>query len=375
MSNHQVVDQLNRHLAFLAQDENNLSLLVKISDLYVELNDLNSAQEYLNRANAIDRIACLGYQGLLHLNMGQFEQAKKHFTEALNYQDTSALRYNLGFAYFITSDLENAVRILSPIIDKEHHFEAMQLLARAYHGQGKLEQASTLINTVLTQDDTHSEALSILALLQFDNDENELALQTAERALAIDPDNYDAKLIKNMLGLVDQKTSAEDVEQLLQINPDDCRSWFTLGNVHLGQGNLSDAEECLKKALIIYPEFYDCSIALGWCLLLQDKMKEAFTMYQAAATTEPEMADSWGGLGLIHALKEELNKAQEYIQKSLTLNPECFLAEIAQVIYYNHTNPLHAKEHLLTVLKNTQVPVSEKLVSIIEEMHIPIQLH
>lgn len=375
MSNQQTLDQLNRHLSYLAQDENNLTLLVKISDLYIELNDLNAAQEYLDRASAIDRVACLGHQGMLHLNLEQFDQAKESFIEALHYEDTSALRFNLGLTYFVNSDLDNAAEILSSIIEKEEHPEAMQLLARVYHSQGEMQQAITLINKLLAKDANNSEALGILTLLYFDTDENELALQTAERSLALNPDNYDAKLIKSMLGLIDQETSAEDVEKLLQINANDCRLWFTLGSVHLGQSNLNAAEECLKKALTIYPEFYDCSIALCWCLLLQDKLDEAFTLYQSAVTLCPEMADAWGGLGMIYALTEELGKAEEYIQKSLELNPECFLAEIAQVIYYNHTNPLSAKEHLLTVLKNTQITISEKLASIIEEMHEPVQFH
>ena len=51
MNNQELQDKLNRHLSFLAQDENNLSLLIEISTLYQNLNDLTSAQTYLDRAN------------------------------------------------------------------------------------------------------------------------------------------------------------------------------------------------------------------------------------------------------------------------------------------------------------------------------------
>jgi tetratricopeptide (TPR) repeat protein len=193
--------------------------------------------------------------------------------------------------------------------------------------------------------------------------------------LELDPDNYDALLIKSMSGLATQETSVDDVEKLLQINPDDCRLWFALGSVHMSQGTLDTAELCLKKAIEIYPEFYDCAIALGWCLLLQDKLEEAFNTYQSAATQVPELADSWGGLGLVYALKEDFLKAEQFIQKSQELHSECFLAEIAQVIYYNHKNPTKAKDHLVKALKSTNVPISEKLAFILEEIQGPVQFH
>lgn len=375
MSNQQVHEQLTRHLSFLAQDENNLTLLVKISDLYLELDDLDSAQEYLNKASALDRIACLGHQGLLHLNQGQFAQAKEYFIEALNHEETPALRYNLGFTHFIASDLENAAQVLSPLIKGEHHPEAKLLMARILHGQGDLEQARDLINDVLAHDADDSEALGLLALVYFDLDEIERAAQASARALALNPDNYDAQLIDALSRLTTQETSVEELEKLLQLNPDDCRLWFALGNVHMSQGALDLAEHSLRKAIEIYPEFYDAYIALGWCLLLLDNVDDALIIYQAAAGIVPELADSWGGLALVAALNEDFLNAERLIQKSKDLNSDCFLAEIAESIYFNHKNPLKAKEHLVNALKNTKVPASEKLAFIIEDMQGTTQFH
>lgn len=375
MSTQQAEEQLSRHLSFLTQDENNLTLLIKVSDLYLELNDLEAAQEYLDKASTIDREACLGHQGLLYLNQGQFTQAKEYFSEALNHVDTPALRYNLSFTHFVNSELEDVSKILSPILNGELHPEANLLMARALHGQGDLDTALDLVNEVLIHHQDDSEALGLLALLHFDMDESELAAEASGRALAINPDNYDAKLIDVMSRLVTQETSPEEIEELLQINPDDCRLWFALGNVHMSQGNLDLAEHTLKKSVEIYPEFYDCYIALGWCLLLNDNLEEAFEAYQTAAEFAGELADSWGGLALVHALREEFSKAEELMEKAKSLNPNCFLTEIAETIYFNHKNPLQAKEHLIKALKSSNVPVGQKLAFILEDLQTPTQLH
>ena len=60
MSSQQLHDKLNRHLSFLEQDKNNLTLLIEISSLYLELADLELAQNYLDKAKLINREACLG---------------------------------------------------------------------------------------------------------------------------------------------------------------------------------------------------------------------------------------------------------------------------------------------------------------------------
>lgn len=375
MSKELAYDQLNSYLSSLAQDETNITLLVKISDLYIELNDLDMAQVYLNKASAINRIACLGHQGLLQLNLGQFTQAKETFIEALSHEDTPSLRYNLGFTHFINSDLENAEKILSPIMNGEHHAEAKLLMARIAHGQGDLDKALVLAKEVITNDEDDSEAWGLLAQIYFDMDESDLSIETAQQALALNPDNYDAKLISAMSGLTTQETSTEEIEKLLQVNPEDCRLWFALGSVHMSQGALDIAEQSFKKAIEIYPEFYDCYIALGWCLLLSDNIEEALINYQTAGEIVPELADSWGGLALVAALQEDFLRTELLIQKSKELNSDCFLVEIAESIYFNHKNPINAKEDLISTLKNNELSVSEKLAFIIGGMQETKPLH
>lgn len=375
MNNQAVQEKLDRHLSFLAQDQNNLALLVEISDMYVALDDLDSAQKYLDQANLIDRDSCLGHQGLLHLNQGLFSQAKDCFVEALNHVDTPALRYNLGFTHFITYDLDKAWDILSPILEGEHYPEAELLMARILHRQDSLEESINLVEHVLEHNADDAEALGLLSLLYIDLNEEELARQSSTRALELNPENYDAKLVNIMIRLMSHETTVEEIEELLQISPQDSRLWFALGNTYMTQGDMEAAEHTLQKAIEIYPDFYDCHIALAWCQLLNDHINEAHKTYQNAIDLVDELADAWGGLALIHALTEDFVQAELLINKANELNPDCFLTELAEVICFNHQNPQNAKEHLIKALKNTETPISEKLAFIIEDAQSQQQLH
>lgn len=368
MSNPILQEKLDRHLFDLEENKNNLHLLVQISNLYLEMENLESAQVYLSQASAIDRIACLGQQGLLYLNQGQFIQAKDHFLEALQYDDSPALRYNLGFTHFITYDFDKAWEVLIPLTESEHHPEAQLLMARILQRQNSYEDAISKVEQVLSHDSEDTEALGLLSLLYFDHNMEDKANEFSLLALQLNPHNYDAKLVNILIRLMTQETNIEEIQELLQINPEDSRLWFALGNTYLSQGDLGSAEQVLKKAIEIYPEFYDCLIVLAWCQLLNNHIAEAYETYQKACHLTEEFSDAWGGLALVHALSEDYLQAEQLINKAKQLNSDCFLTELAQAMYFNHKNPLQAKKHLLEALQNSEIPISEKLILFIDEI-------
>ncbi|MDP3268701.1 MAG: hypothetical protein Q8M40_06570 [Legionella sp.] len=376
MSHPIIQEKLNRLLAYLAQDEHNLMLLIEISNLYVELKDLELAQQYLNKAKLINDEACKGHQGLINLNLGLFDEAKLNFQEALNLSDTVALRYNLGFTCFITDELDEAWNTLAPILNENlHHPEAELLMSRICHRKNDLEQAASLAENVLANNENDAEALGLLSLIYLDLNEDELAAQTSHRTLALDKNNYDAQIVSLMLRLETQDTSINEIEQLLEINPEDSRLWFALGATHMIEGNLTAAEQALIKTTEIHPEFYDALISLAWCQLLNNHLDKAHETYQNAITRVDELADAWAGLALIYVLTEDFIKAEQLITKANELNPDCFLTEIAETIYLTYKNPEKAKSHLLKTLKDSKIPVSEKLLFILEDIKESEQLH
>ncbi len=77
----------------------------------------------------------------------------------------------------------------------------------------------------------------------------------------------------------------------------------------------------------------------------------------------------------VNLVKENFPQAEQFICKSKELNTDCFLTEIAESIYFNHLNPLQAKKHLVSALKNSNVSVSKKLAFMIEELQDSTLIH
>ena len=364
----QIKETLARYLTFLNQDENNLNLLLEVSSMYAELDNIEQAKYYLNKASAINREACLASQGLFHLRQGQLQEAITLFTEALEHEDTALVRYNLGFAYYMDGESPKAWEILSTIEDEEYVPATRILMARMMHAEGALEEAIRLLEERVPNYLDNAEVLGFLSLLYFDINNDESAHNLSQHALQLDPNNYDAQVIDIMLRLISQKTSIEEIQHLLQVNPKDSRLWFALGSTYMTQGEFPLAIEQFKNTLKIHSDFYDCYIALAWSQLLNDELHEAHETYQNAISLVDDIADGWGGLAVIYALNADLEKADQLINKAKTLDEECFLAQIAEVIYLNHKNPQHAKKHLLNVLTDGNLPIGDKLAKVIEEL-------
>ena len=359
-------EKLERYLGFLEQDKNNLNLLLEISTLYSENNELNHAQNYLDKAKLLYPESCLGAQGLLNLKQGQLQQAKDDFKAALKHTPTPELYYNLAFAHYIDSEFAEAWTALSSINTNDYFPDIPLLMARILQQQDRLEQAISLLENQLIENPGDAVTLSFLSLLHFDNNNETLAAKFCNRALELNPDVYDARLVNIMLRLFEQETSVEEIEALLQINPDDSRLWFALGSTYMTQGDFSLAEQYLTKTIEIHPEFYDCYIALAWSQLLNDKIAEAHESYQNAISLEDSLADACGGLSIIYSLSADLKQTEQLIVKANSLNPDCFLTQIAEVIYLNHTSPKDAQQQLFTTLSSQKTTVSEKLALIIE---------
>ncbi len=374
MNNKAQQDKLEQHLSSLEQDQDNLSLLLQICNLYFERGDLDSAQHHLEKANAIDKQACLGHYGLLYLGQGNIAEAKTYFHKALLAEDNPVNRYNLGFTHFAEGDLDKALTVLSPILEGDHYPLAELLIAKIAHQQEDLDKAISLVENILAQNPNDVEALGFLALLYFDVNDEKTAQEFSTQALVLDPENYDARLVRVMLGLITQETQIDEIEDLLDINSQDARLWFALGSTHMSAGAFEDAEHSFHKAIEIYPGFYDCHIALAWCQLLNNNLDAAQESYQNAIELVDDLADGWGGLALVYALREELPKAEQFIHKSQALSDECFMTEIAEIICQSYNNPNRGQKELVSTLKNEDIPISEKIAYVIEEVHTA-QLH
>ncbi|KTD25826.1 tetratricopeptide repeat protein [Legionella maceachernii] len=368
-------ERLNRYLQFLEQDPSNLNLLLSVSEGYRQLNKFSEAQQYLDKAKTIDADACVAVEGMLALNQGDFEQAKKALIQALRLEELPILRYSLAVCHYSLNEPTEGIAILTPLFKKNPSYDVEFLMVQLLQQQEKLDEAIQLLEFVLEQHGPIEQTLVLLAQLYLDNRDEISAENAAEQALIINPKNYEAQVITLLLRLMKEETSVREIKKLLDKNATDSRLWFALGTTYFRAIHLQKAEEAYLKAAELNPHFYDNWVSLGWCQLFLNKLDEAQYSYQEAIALYEENSEGWGGLALVHALRGNLTEAADLIAKAKALDPESFLGKIAQIIHLGHANPEQAERQFKKAFPQIAEQINAAMAMALKEMDASETVH
>ncbi len=369
-------DKLNRYLQFLAQDPDNLNLLLEISNGYRLLNDFLTAQLYLDRAKAINADACLALEGILAIQLENFNLAKESLQQALKIEDFPALRYSLAVCHYHLHELNESIDILNPLLTSgEPSLETQLLMAQLLYCQGRFAESIKLLQDAIEQYGPDEGTLVLLAQLYFDNNDLALAKQIALQVLIINPSNYEAQVTLMLLRLADGDTTISEIKKLLQQAPADSRLWFALGTTYLFALKLKRAEKAFLKAAELDASFSDNWVSLGWCQLFLDKPDEAQNSYQQLIAIDEKRAEGWGGLALITTLRKEFATTSQLIAKAKALNPECLLANIAQILYLHYIQPEKAAIQFNQAFPKIREQITAAMAVVLQEVDTKTTLH
>ena len=242
----------------------------------------------------------------------------------------------------ITQQLQDKLNRHQTYLDQDPNNANLRLTvgllkAQILHHQQKTNEAITLLEQL--DHKSSAEVSGLLALLHFDNQDALQAELFSNKALTLNPTHYEAQLVQMLLKALKNQATLDEINTLIQINPQDSRLWFALGSTHMRHLNIPAAEQAFSQATLIWPDFYDSWICTGWCHLLQDNLNKAEMAYKQAKNIDIETADGWAGLALVKALRNDMAEAEKQLQQSDALDPKCFLAEITRIILANQSNP------------------------------------
>ena len=357
-------EQLQRYMTYLVQDECNVNLWLSISEGFQELGDWASAQHYLDGAKVHAEQPLWCQQGFIYLRSNQIMLAKEAFTLALAEEDTPINRYYLSFCLYSNHEFNQALTVLKSLETPdpiELSSKARLLKAKILHHLHRHDDAITVLEQSMTHHESDADAAGLLALLYFDKSDAEKAELFTNKALALDPSNYQGQLVQILLKTRLNKITLAEIEQLLATNPQDGRLLFALGTTQMRHMNVSAAEQAFFQTSEIWPEFYENWISYGWCHLLQNNLDKAEQAYQQAVTIDANSADGWGGLALVSALNNHLPLAEQSLEKAQTLDSACFLAAITRIIVANQTDLKQAAKEFNKALPDVAGEVNQML--------------
>ena len=103
-----------------------------------------------------------------------------------------------------------------------------------------------------------------------------------------------------------------------------------LGLTFQHQNQIGKALECYDRALKIDPNSHEVLSNKAFCLMMTDRLNEAYTIYESLIKLSPDFLQGWYHMGLINVKKEDYQNALNYLNKAIELNDEYYLAWITK---------------------------------------------
>jgi predicted TPR repeat methyltransferase len=129
------------------------------------------------------------------------------------------------------------------------------LEARRLREAGQIDQAASLIASVVQAEPTHVGALKLMGLMAMQTGATEIGIGCYTRALALSPRSHDVLLeLGNALVAGYRPVEAVSAfKQALTLRPNDGAAFRGLGQAQIDMGNRADALKSFRKTLAILP--------------------------------------------------------------------------------------------------------------------------
>lgn len=131
-------------------------------------------------------------------------------------------------------------------------------------------------------------------------------------------------------------TCAEDkrYKEAIAVNSCDAEAYHAEGEAYGQQERFAEAAEAFKKAISIKPDYTEAHFHLGWVSFRLGKYDEAIKAYQEAIRIVPNFPEACFYLGIAYGYLGDREKSIENVKKAIQINPNYYEAHF----FLGHTH-------------------------------------
>jgi predicted O-linked N-acetylglucosamine transferase (SPINDLY family) len=195
--------------------------------------------------------------------------------------------------------------------------------ALEHYNAGRLTQAETLCQQVLSAMPNHADALHILGVIAHKTGRNEAAIDLIRRAIRASPLNSSmfGNLGSVFLAQGKWAEAADSYRQVIVLKPNDIDAYTNLGAALFAKGDLDEAAVSYHQALRLKPNLAFVHCNLGGIFQARGRLDEAAASYQHALALNPDHVETLGNLGLVFQAQGKLDEAAASYQRAIALKP------------------------------------------------------
>lgn len=323
-------DRVLEHLQFLFPDE--AQLKIDRANVLMELGDEDDALDLLLE---IEETSPEYPQALLVLAdyyqmQGLFEVAEKRINEALAIlPDEPLLHFAKAELLFETGRFSEAARLYEELNEQQGEFAGVSLLERlaeVYRAGAAYETALEYYLAAL-EDEVKPDILFGAAYSAFQSQKYEMAIKQLEELKELDPDYFSAYLLlaESYAMTEDNKKAYSVILEGLKRDEYDKTLYLFAGKMALKNGLQAEAEQYLREAIALDPEYMEAVLALISLLAQQERFDDVIELFETLQQNDfewsalyPFAAEAYENLELYDRAYEFYNLAYNDFKEDAT---------------------------------------------------------
>ena len=326
------IEQLDEILKVFPKHKDSIDL---ISDLFIKINEPKKALIYINKYLSIIKNSQkhLENKYKIYLYLGEDKNALKVLKLLHENHPTIRTARTISNYYLSNNDEEKSDLVIQSFFEKNKSYSDLYKgIRHAKAGRNKLAEES--YKNVLSTDNKNVDALRLLGLLAFKNNNHDIAEKLLIRAIQLDPyfhllwDNL-AKVFRVQNKLEESKKAFEN---LIKLDPKNNEAFVALGTIYNKLAQYKDGINSYKKALKLNDNNARVYLSMGHALKTLGNRKECEDSYLKAIKLFPLSGEGYWSLAnlktytfnenQIHAMKSAIKEdmhEQEKIQMMFAL--------------------------------------------------------
>ncbi|NIA06705.1 MAG: tetratricopeptide repeat protein [Actinobacteria bacterium] len=330
------IDQLIQQLA---QDSDSAQLHLQIGMLYMDRRSYQQAVNHFTQALALQPDFRQAQLGLIfaRIQLGHDDQAIVQIRSAIHIHGPDPqLCFTLAFCHERAGDVNAAVGGYQQVLQLDQiHSAARYRLAAIELRQSRFTQAIEHYQELHTNDPGSVFVLMSLGCLYLQTEQPSLALDMFQRALLIEPDNWQAsdELADALEKAQLYDEAIEHVAAKISEQPEFADLYLRLAGLYAKAGQDQLAVQHFHKALRIHPNFLEAMVRLGAHHLRMKRFLEAAKCFTHAVHINDNLLLAYVGLGLSQSRLGQAEQAEQSFSMAASIEPNTTLlfAEMARL--------------------------------------------
>ncbi|MGQ7829949.1 tetratricopeptide repeat protein [Altererythrobacter sp. Z27] len=352
VTNSEAEQRLATLAGYLAEDPENVPLLMDCASASLDAGDCDLATELYLRIDALAPLSGVlaNAAGIAAMRSGKQETAQGWFGRALEEApDDVNVRFNLAWSIALAGDFTGAREWLDRNVVLQLPQAAM-LDLQLVHELGMFDEAAPLLTQYLEAHPDYAPLNAVASVLAIDLDRADLARTAAQNG----GDHPDALTTLGTLDLGDRSLDEARLkfEKALILRPHNPRAEIGLGLVELAGGNKKAAVLRLDKGAEQFEDHLGSWIAAGWAHFLDGDLDTAQARFATALEHDNTFGEAHGSMAVVELLKGNIKEAERRMEVAKRLDRKAFSTALASMLWeQSQGNPDKADQIFRTAVQ------------------------